>query len=151
MKSFFDKITGGDDDSYNDDQGLFSSEFDDADENAASWMEDDQDLEMAVDVYQDQDNVYVKAFVPGLSASSLDVDISRDTVTIRCTREREVTVEDENYFQQELIWGTFARKIALPREVDIEGSEARAKDGMLTLTMPKIDKDRKAKLRVRAS
>ena len=70
-------------------------------------------------------------------------------VTIRGDKMLPSSVDDEDYFQRELRFGTFARKILLPREVDIDVAEAHAKDGLLILKLPKVDKDRKSKLQVR--
>lgn len=150
MKSFFDRLTGG---SSQDDEpiGIRLDRYTQDEPMDEPWVEQHEDDELSVDVFQDQDNIYIKAFIPSSEAGSLDLDISRDTVSIRGQKFKGQTVEDENYFQQELRWGSFARKILLPREIDIEASKAVAKDGMLTLTLPKIDKDRRTKLQVKGS
>ena len=63
--------------------------------------------------------------------------------------ERE-SVSGPDYFTRELFWGSFTRTIMLPQEVDVEASSASAKDGLLTIVMPKLDKAKQTKLRVRA-
>lgn len=143
MKAFFEKLTGGPEDE--------ELEFDlhDSDESYEQWVEPDEDEELAVDVYQDQDNLYVKAFIPGVAPHTLDIDISRDMVTVRGQKFKDTGVEDEDYFQRELIFGNFSRKILLPREIDIDQAQANSKDGMMTLVLPKVDKDRKSKLQVK--
>ncbi len=151
MKSFFDKLTGGSSqneepigirlDRYTQDESITDE----------PWSEQPEEDELPVDVLQDQDNIYIHAFIPATELGTLDIDISRDSVIIRGQKTQEKIVEDENYFQQELRWGSFARKILLPREIDIESSRANAKDGLVTLTLPKIDKDRRAKLQIKGS
>ena len=106
------------------------------------------DKALAVDVSQDEDNLYVHAFVPGIDPATLDIDITRDQVTIKGQSYRSSSVSDDNYFQSELSWGMFARSIALPKEIDIEEAKADSEHGVLVLTLPKIDKDRKTKLRI---
>jgi len=69
-------------------------------------------------------------------------------VTLKGTSFRESSVNDENYFQQELAWGTYSRSISLPREVDIDHARADSRNGVLHLTLPKTDKDKRAKLRI---
>jgi len=147
MKSFFEKLTGGDDDT----DVEFETHIGTEAEEYEGWVEPDEDEELAVDVYQDQENLYIKTFIPGVSPQTLDIDITRDMVTIRGQKFKETGIEDEDYFQHELVFGTFSRKILLPREIDIDHAQAHSKDGLMTLVLPKTDKDRKSKLQVRAS
>lgn len=147
MKDLLNKITGNiagsDYDSY-DDYG--------DDQVESLWDEEeslvDQDQAMAVDVYQDENNLYIRAFVSGIDPNQLDIDITRDMITLKGNSFRESNVGDENYFQQELSWGSYARTISLPREIDIEQAEAKCKNGVLNIVLPKLDKDRRTKLRV---
>lgn len=106
--------------------------------------------ELSVDVFETPNEIVVKAMVAGVKPSDLDIDISRDSVTIYGTRESEREVEDENYFHQELYWGSFKRVITLPEEVDVDQSEATERNGLLIINLPKLDKSRKAKLKVRS-
>ena len=143
MKAFFEKLTGGDDEELDFETHLSH------DDELENWVEPDEDEELALDVYQDQDNLYIRAFIPGVNPAGLDIDISRDMVTIRGDKIMMQSIDDEDYFQRELRFGTFARKILLPREIDIDVAEAHSKDGLLVLKLPKVDKDRKSKLQVR--
>lgn len=106
--------------------------------------------ELSVDVFETPDEIVVKAMVAGVKPADLDIDISRDSVTIFGTREFEKEVEDDSYFHQELYWGSFKRVIGLPEEIDVDQSEATEKNGLLILKLPKLDKGRKAKLRVKS-
>jgi len=145
MKDLFNKITGNvDDDLYGDyEEEQVESLWDEEEE-----TQEDRDRDLLVDVYQDEDNLYIKAFVPGIEPSSLDIDITRDNVTIKGTSFRDSAVGDENYFRQELSWGTYSKSINLPREIDIEMASASSRDGTIHLILPKIDKDRRTKLRI---
>jgi HSP20 family protein len=70
-------------------------------------------------------------------------------VTIKGSREAARTVADEDYFQHELYWGSFARTILLPAEIETEEAEASERNGLLTIRLPKIDKDKSTKLKVK--
>ncbi|MEK7169371.1 MAG: Hsp20/alpha crystallin family protein, partial [Patescibacteria group bacterium] len=63
-------------------------------------------------------------------------------------RERKEEVKEKDYFYQELFWGAFSRSIILPQEVDPENSTAVLKNGILTIRMPKMNRQRSKKLRV---
>ena len=106
--------------------------------------------ELAVDVYQTPDAIVVKAFIAGVQPNSVDISLTREMVTISGMRQDEKEVEDDNYFQRELYWGSFSRTILLPEEVDVDMAEASEKHGILMIRLPKINKKREMKLKVRA-
>jgi HSP20 family protein len=114
------------------------------------WGEEESEGELTVDVYQTPDDIVVKAMVSGMDPNELDISIGRDTITIKGKREGIREVEDDDYFCRELYWGSFSRTIALPQEIEVEEAEATQKHGLLTITLPKIDKRRQAKLRVKS-
>jgi len=113
-----------------------------------NWTEDEVG-ELAVDVYQTPTHVVVKALVGGVVPTNVDIALTREMLTIRGTREDEREVEDENYFQKELYWGSFSRTILLPEEVDVEQAEAYEKHGILVIRLPKINKAKQTKLKVK--
>lgn len=104
---------------------------------------------LTVDVYQDGDYVVVESTVAGVDDDNLEVNITTESVTIKGTRERKKEVEDKDYFYQELFWGTFSRSIILPHEVDPEESIATLKNGVLTIKMPRLNRNRMKKLKVK--
>lgn len=110
----------------------------------------DEDGELAIDLYQDKDNLYVKSTIAGVRPEDLDIGITNDTVTIRGQRRQEQEVKGENYFYQECYWGAFSRSFNLPVEVDVEKAEADLKDGILTLVLPKAAKSRTRKIKVKS-
>src|ERR1035437_10226235 len=114
------------------------------------WGEEESEGELTVDVYQTPDDIIIKAMVSGMDPNELDVSIGRDTVTIKGKREGVNEVSEDNYFCRELYWGSFSRTIALPQEIEVEEAEATQKHGLLTIRLPKIDKRRQAKLRVKS-
>ncbi len=107
--------------------------------------------ELAVDVYQTPTHIIIKAMIAGVRPEDLDVSITRDMVTIRGKRERATEGSSGDFFFQELYWGAFSRTIVLPQEVEIEEAEAVEKHGLLIIKLPKLDKGRQAKLKVRSN
>lgn len=116
-----------------------------------SWLEENvEEGELAVDVYQTPSEIIIKAMVSGVKPEDLEVAITRDMVTIRGKRESGREISTEDFFQKELYWGGFSRTILLPAEVEVEEAEAIEKHGLLTLRLPKIDKDKKQSLKVKS-
>lgn len=118
---------------------------------ADEWMEESaEEGQLTVDVYQTPTDIVIKTIVAGLKPEDLDISISRDIVTIRGKREEVREVSDDDYFHRELYWGSFSRTIVLPEEIDVEASEASERHGLLIIRLPKIDKRRQTKLRVKS-
>ncbi|MBU6232026.1 Hsp20/alpha crystallin family protein [Patescibacteria group bacterium] len=116
-----------------------------------SWMETETepDGELTVDVYQTPDMIVIKSMIAGVRPDDLDISITRDQVTIRGKREEERVAREEDYFAHELYWGSFSRTIELPQEIDVDEAEAVEKHGLLILKLPKLDKKRQSKLKVK--
>ncbi len=146
-RSFFERLTGAVSvEDYEND--LVPEEPAEGEKN---WMEEDSgEGQLTVDVYQTTNEIVVKTMVAGVRPEDLDISITRDMVTVKGKREAERTVSHEDYFHKELYWGSFSRTILLPAEVDVEEAEASEKHGLLTIKLPKINKDKQAKLRVKA-
>ncbi len=106
---------------------------------------------LPVDMYQTPTDIIIRSFVAGVRADELNVSISRDMVVIEGSREERSDITGSDYFSQELFWGSFSRSITLPQEVDVENCTASAKDGLLTITLPKLDRARQTKLKVRGN
>ena len=148
MKSFFDKLTGtANREEETEDFVNLSINDEDQQSEVSSWEESDGEL--SVDVYDDKDRIIIKTMVAGVRPEDLDISITRDVVTIKGSRLEEQEITKDNYYHQELYWGSFSRTIMLPTEIDIEESSATEKYGLLILTLPKIDKERKTQLRVK--
>lgn len=102
--------------------------------------------QLAVDVYQTKEDIYVVAPVPGVSKADLDLSIVESTLTVRGARKESEKVRTSDYFVQECYWGEFSRSIILPVEVKEEEAEAELKDGMLTVRIPKAEQDKVKKI-----
>lgn len=115
-----------------------------------AWSGDEPKGELAVDIYQTSDAIVVKALVAGVQPNSIDISLTREMLTISGQREDEHEVDEDGYFQRELYWGAFSRTILLPEEVDVDIAEASEKHGILMIRLPKINKKRQTKLKVRS-
>ncbi len=147
-KSFFKRLAGAL--SPEEEHGKLLSIDDEDSPKELSWSEDDSDGELSVDVYETPAHIVVKAIIAGVKKEDLEISLSRDMVSIKGSRVAESHVDDGDYFHKELYWGSFSRTILLPQEVDIEKAEATEDKGLLTIRLPKIDKGRQAKLRVKS-
>ncbi len=107
--------------------------------------------QLTVDVFQTPEEIVIKTMVAGVRPEDLDVNITRDMVTIKGKREESEETSDGNYFHRELYWGSFSRTVMLPEEIEVEDAEATEKHGLLTIRLPKIDKSKQSKLRVKSS
>lgn len=150
-KSFFERLTGSV--KVDEDREIQEDERNDRKPSAkssANWIEEEEkEGELTVDVYQTTDTIVIKAMIAGVRPEDLDISITRDMVTVKGRREEEKAVQDEDYFARELYWGSFSRTITLPSEIDVDEAEAVEKHGLLILKLPKLDKKRQSKLKVK--
>ncbi|MGE5613570.1 MAG: Hsp20/alpha crystallin family protein [Bacillota bacterium] len=92
-----------------------------------------------VDVYQTENDVVVKAEIPGVSKEDLKLFIDDDSVRISGQTKKEKEFSDENVYRSERYYGSFSRTIPLPVEVKSENARAEYKDGILSITVPKSE------------
>jgi len=119
-------------------------------EETSPWVEETvADAQLTVDTYQTPSEIVLQAIVAGVRPEDLDINISRDMVTIKGTRHKHHEVREDDYFSMELYWGSFSRTILLPQEIEVEKSEAAMKNGLLTIRMPKINKEKSQSLKVK--
>lgn len=112
-----------------------------------SWF--DPEGELAVDVYQTEKELVIQSAIAGVGCENLDITIEKDHVAIRGARKNPAD-QGADYFYKECYWGRFAREIILPEEVDNSRAEAVMKNGVLIIRMPKIEREKKRKLSVKA-
>jgi HSP20 family protein len=151
--SFFERLTGTVKADNREDEESSPSRLPASLKDDASWIDKDTepDGELTVDVYQTPDMIVIKSMIAGVRPEDLDISITRDIVTIHGKREEEIIASDEDFFTRELYWGSFSRTITLPEEIDVDEAEAIEKHGLLILKLPKLDKKRKSKLKVKTA
>ncbi len=117
-----------------------------------SWIEEEsEEGQLTVDVYQTANDIVIKTMIAGVKPEDLDISITRDMVTIKGRREETREADEGDYFTKELYWGTFSRTILLPQEIEVEAAEASEKHGLLIIKLPKVDKGRQTKLKVKSN
>lgn len=143
-KSFFERLTG----TVKMEEEAVETREDDA--RASILEEAEEEGQLTVDVYRTPDEIVVKTMVAGVRPEDLDINITRDMVTIKGKREESAEVHEHDYFHKELYWGSFSRTIMLPEEIEVEEAEAIERHGLLTIKLPKVDKSKQNKLRVKS-
>jgi HSP20 family protein len=93
----------------------------------------------ALDVYEDKDNLYVKAELPGMKREDIEVTLHDGTLSISGERKNESKHEDADVYRSERFFGRFQRTVALSSTVAADKVKAQYKDGILTVTLPKTE------------
>ncbi len=105
--------------------------------------------QLAIDVFQTPEEIIVQSAIGGIKPSDLEVTIENNMLQIKGSRQKQETIEKENYFLQECYWGSFSRQFVLPVEVDSSRAQAALKDGVLTVKIPKIKKEKVTRLLIK--
>lgn len=103
-----------------------------------------------IDMRETKDSVIVKAELPGIAEEEIDVEILDNIMTISGEKKSDIEEEKDGYFYQESHSGTFSRSFTLPSEVKAEKAEAEMKNGVLTITVPKIEAKKAKKIAIKA-
>lgn len=98
--------------------------------------------EVHLDVYEEGNNLVVKASVPAVKPEELNVQIENDILTISGETKRDEEHKEQDYYLRERRYGRFSRSLELPRAVNAEQADAVFANGVLTLTLPKADEAR---------
>jgi HSP20 family molecular chaperone IbpA len=152
----YDHSPAGDSPTHNDDVSIgqhisLKDTNDDADTDAQPQDTKEQEaLELQVDVYQTPDDIVLRTMIAGVKPHNIDISLTRDMITISGSREDVKEVTEDDYFYRELAWGSFTRTIMLPAEVEVDEADAQEKHGVLTVRLPKINKERQAKIKVKS-
>jgi len=105
----------------------------------------------AIDVAVEKDNVIVKADLPGLSKDDVSVTLQDNYLTIKGEKKQETEKKEANYYVSERMHGSFARVIELPVAVDAAKIDARFRDGVLQVTLPKTEEAKPKQIEVKVS
>lgn len=111
-------------------------------------VEESEDGQLALDVYQDNDYVIIKSIIGGIRPEDLDLSVAPDMITIKGSRRKSEEVADENYYCKECFWGSFSRTVILPCDIRTDAVEASMKNGVLTIRMSKVEKNQTTKVTV---
>jgi len=118
-------------------------------ESGSDWMEE-YEGQLAIDAYQNADEVVIKAPIAGVKPEDLEISITDEVVSVKGERRESNEVTKDNYFCQECYWGGFSRSYVLPVAVDSEQAQASLKHGILTIKIPKMEKTKTRILKISA-
>lgn len=102
----------------------------------------------AVDIFENEHELVVKADLPDVKPEELDIRVENNILTIRGERKFEKKVDEKNYLRLERSYGSFARSFSLANTVNSEAIKADYKDGVLTLTIPKREEAKPKQIKV---
>jgi HSP20 family protein len=102
----------------------------------------------AVDIFENEHELVVKADLPDVKPEELDICVENNILTIRGERKFEKKVDEKNYLRVERSYGSFARSFSLANTVNSEAIKADYKDGVLTLTIPKREEAKPKQIKV---
>jgi HSP20 family protein len=103
----------------------------------------------AVDVYEEKDNVVIKAEIPGLSKEDISVQVTDSTLTIKGEKKREEEVKEDDYYRCERSFGSFTRAVNLPCDVKADQVKASFKNGVIEVRMSKTEEAKKKTITVK--
>lgn len=104
----------------------------------------------AVDVMEDQDKLTVKAEMPGFKREDMNVSVHENNLILSGERKCEDEQNENGYYRSERFYGKFHRAVPLPFSVDASKVEARYRDGVLTVTLPKSEQAKAKQIEVAA-
>jgi HSP20 family protein len=122
-------------------EGFFPSEKMVSEWNLADWKP-------AVDVYEEDNAIVIKAELPGIDKKDIEVELNDGVLTLKGERNYENEVKEDNYYRKERAYGKFHRAFTLPEGLDPEKVEAAFKDGVLKVTVPKPEEKQSRKISV---
>ena len=105
----------------------------------------------ALDLYEDTDNLIVKAELPGTKREEIDISVHDGTLTISGERKYEEKNQDAEPYRSERFFGRFHRTLALPKPVQSDKATANYKDGILTVILPKTEEAKPKQIQVNVS
>ena len=105
----------------------------------------------AVDVFERNGSLVVKADVPGMTAKDIEVNVTEDGITISGARSEEKEVKEKDYYRSERTYGRFMRQVPLPAGADRDKAQATFKDGVLEISLPLKEEAKQKKIAVKAT
>jgi len=103
----------------------------------------------SVDLYEEKDDIVVKAELPGMEKDNIEVNLSDNRLTIKGEKKKEEEVKKEGYYRSERSYGSFVRSLELPSEVQTDKIKAAFKNGVLEIRLPKTEEAKKRETKVK--
>ena len=103
----------------------------------------------AVNIWSNEDGLFVSAEMPGVHVDDLDISVNNDMLTISGQRSSDEIPDETHFHRQERRFGEFSRTIQLPFAVDADKVEASFKDGVLSITLPKVEAEKPKQISIK--
>jgi HSP20 family protein len=103
----------------------------------------------AVDLYEEKDDIVVKAELPGMDKENIEVNLTDHTLTIKGEKKKEEETKEESYYRSERSYGSFVRTLELPRDVHADKVKASFKNGVLEVRLPKTEEAKAKEIKVK--
>jgi HSP20 family protein len=102
-----------------------------------------------LDVYEEKDDIVVKAELPGMDKNQIEIEISDSELILKGEKRKEEKIEEENYYRCERSYGAFRRSVEIPKDVQADKIKAAFKNGILEVRLPKTEKAKAREIKVK--
>jgi HSP20 family protein len=114
------------------------------------WLRGDSEITTpALDVYEEKDEIVVKAELPGMDKNDIEVNISDSELTLKGEKKKEDKIEEDDYYRCERSYGAFIRSVELPTGVQADKVKASFKNGILEIRMPKTEEAKTKEIKIK--
>ena len=103
----------------------------------------------AVDLFEEKDDIVVKAELPGMEKDNIEVNLTDHHLTIKGEKKKEEEIKEENYYRAERSYGSFLRTLDLPKDVHADKVKASFKNGILEVRLPKTEEAKAKEVKVK--
>lgn len=108
-----------------------------------------KETSIPINIYEDDDNIYVEASIPGVDPNSIDITVQDNILKISGEKSKSVSKKSEKYHRQEHYYGKFSRHISIPDKIDTDNINAIYKNGILVIILPKLDSSKPKKISIK--
>lgn len=103
----------------------------------------------AIDLFEEKDDIVVKAELPGMEKDNIEVNLTDNTLTIKGEKKKEEEIKEEKYYRAERSYGSFLRTVELPKAVRGDNVKASFKNGILEVRVPKTEEAKTKEIKVK--
>jgi HSP20 family protein len=103
----------------------------------------------ALDVYEENDDIIVKAELPGLTKDDIEVNVTDHQLTLKGEKKKKEEIKEDDYYRCERSFGSFSRVVDLPADIQTDKAKASFKDGLLEIRVPKTEEAKKKHIKVK--
>jgi len=112
--------------------------------------EEKRGAKISIDLFETERSLVVQSTIAGVQAKDLEISMEEGILTIKGKREKpDENIPGKKYLYQECYWGPFSRKLILPENIDPSRIQATVKDGILTVVVPKSEKEERKRIEIR--